>query len=384
MSYFPNLNRISTLNSTTTPLNAAAVFTGTGEDVSQYNSVVVAVKTDQNGTFTVQFSNDNTNWDSTLTRYYRTDQIEAPHRFTITRQYMRITFTNTSASNQTYIRLQTTFGEKSELNAPADSTLAQDFDATVSRPTDFHYEVALGRRQGYTLWNKFGYNADIDSGATETYWSVGGTFTRIASAETLDIVSTSTDDDGSPAGTGANSIVVYGVDENWEEQIEIVTLNGTTAVTTTNSWLGVNRMSIYLAGSQKKNVGTITATATTELTTQAQIPAGLGTTQHAFFFVPAGHTVLMDWLYITLTKNAGGSQPILTTKGWVTSEVSNARYEVFRDYINGDTENHTDLLPSQPFVVGEKSLFELEGSTDQNNTEVSVRFTLIQVKSAST
>jgi len=370
-------NTISTVNSTATLLNAAAVFTGTGEDVTRYGSVVVSVKTDQNGTFSVQFSNDNSNWDSVLTRYYRTDQIEAPHRFTITRKYCRVVFTNTSASNQTFLRLQTSFGDKADLNAPTDSVLAQDFDATVVRPTNYHYEVALGRRQGHTTWNKFGYNTDIDIG-TETIWYTGGTFTPIVTARTLSVVSTdATDDDGN---TGANSLIIYGVDANWKEQTVVVTMNGLTPVVTTETWMGVNRIAIYVSGTGQTNAGVITATATTEGTIQGEVPAGEGTTQQAIFFVEADHTALMDWLYITLTKNSGGTQPAIVTKAFVYSAVSNSKYEVFRDHIKGDVENHTELRPSQPFVVGEKSIVEFQCTTDQNNTEVSCRFSLILVR----
>lgn len=376
MTYLPNQNKVSTLNSSTTPLNASDVFTGTGEDVSQYSSVIVAVKTDQDGTYTIQFSNDNTNWDSVLTRYYRTGQIEPPHRFTITRKYCRVVFTNTSASNQTYLRLQTTFGNKQDLNIPSDSTMSQDYDSLSVRPTDFKYEAALGRRQGYTTWNKWAYNPDIDIG-TETVWSTGGTFTRIVTARTLSIVSTSAND--TSAGTGARTIGITGVDANWNEQTVVVTLNGTTPVVTTETWLGVNRISVYSAGSGGTNAGVITATATTEATIQSEIPVGLGTTQTGFFFVPQNHQVLMDWLYVSLYK-ASGTPPNITVKMFVTSDVSNAKYEVFRDWIDGSFENHAELNPSQPFVVGEKSLIEFQITTDQNNTEVQLRFSFVQVR----
>ena len=384
MSYTPDNSYISTDNASSTLITDTNNYTGTWEQVGAYSDVVVAIKTDQNGYFEVQFSPDGTNVDSTLTRYYRTTQIEVPHRFTITRDYFRVIFYNNSGSDQTYFRLQASVGSKSELNAPADSTLAQDFDATVSRPTNFNYEVALGLRQGYTTWNKWGYNADIDTAASETLWSVGGLFTQLTTARTLSVVSTSTDDDGSPAGTGAQTVVITGVDANWDEQVVIVTMDGTTPVVTTETWLGVNRIAVYASGSTGNNVGTITATATTDLTVQAEVAAGEGSTQHGFFFVPAGHQALIDWLYITMTKNAGGTQPVLTTKMWVTSDVSGSKYEVFRDYLNGDTENHTELRPSQPFVVGEKSLCEFQGTTDQNNTEVSVRFSLILARTKDT
>jgi hypothetical protein len=377
MSYFPNKNFVSTVNSTDTLLTSGASFTGTGEDVSQFQSVVVAVKTDQDGTYTVQFSNDNTNWDSVLTRYYRTAQIEPPHRFTITRRYCRVVFTNTSAGDQTYLRLQTTYGDKTDLNIPNDSNMSQDYDSISVRPTDFKYEVALGRRQGSTTFNQWGYNSDIDVG-TETVWSNGGTFTRMTTARTLSIVSTSAND--TSAGTGAQSIVIYGVDANWKSQTVVVTLNGLTPVVTAEEWMGVNRIAIYLAGSGGVNAGTITATATTDLTVQCQIPVGVGASQQAIYFVQENHQALMDWLYITLVKNAGGTQPNAIIKCWVTSGVSGAKYEVFRDYINGTIENHTELTPSQPFVVGEKSVVEFQATTDQNNTEIGIRFSLIEVR----
>ena len=376
------VNLISTENSTTTPLNAGATFTGTAEDVSQYDSVVVAVKTDQDGSFTVQFSNDGSNWDSTLTRYYRTGEIEAPHRFTITRKYCRVTFTNDSASNQTYLRLQTVFGSKSELNAPADSTLAQDFDATVSRPTDYKTEVALGRRQGATLWNKFGYNSDVDAGTDEVVASWGGTFNPMTTARTLSIVSTSANDDGDPAGTGATGVVVYGVDANRMEQTVVVTLNGTTPVVTTETRLGVNRMSVFAAGSLDQNDGTITATATTDLTTQAQIPAGEGTSQQCIFFTQANHQALAEWLTLNVVRFGSGTEPVVTLKGWVYSAVSAARYEVVRINLDTSLQNSKVLEPPLPFVVGEQSCFWLEATTTRDNTEVAARFSLIEHRDA--
>jgi hypothetical protein len=369
---------IASGNSSDSPLTASSVFTGETEDVSAYDSIVVAVKTDQNGTFSVQFSTDGTNWDSTLTRYYRTDQIEAPHRFTITRKYARVVFTNTSASDQTYLRLQTTFGQKTYLNAPTDSTLPQDFDATVVRPTDFNSEVALGRRQGYTLWNKFGYNADIDIG-TEVIASWGGTFTPMTTARTLSVVSTAgADDDGS---TGANSVIIYGVDANRESQTVVVTMNGTTPVVTTETWLGVNRLSIYLSGSGQVNAGTITATATTDATIQGQIPAGEGTSQQCIFFTQPSHTALAQWLTVTSLRQSGAN-PVVTIKGWVYSAVSGSKYEVVRVALDTAVDNRAELIPPVPFPIGESSCFWLEGTTDRADTIINARFSLVEARDA--
>lgn len=261
-----------------------------------------------------------------------------------------------------------------------DSVLAQDSSATVVRPTDYHYEVALSRRQGATTWNKFGYNGDVDSAAAEVIWNVGGLFTKLTSASTLTIVSDSTDDDGAPAGIGANSIVIFGIDANRQAVTEVVTMNGTTNVVTASSWLGINRAAVYLAGSSDTNVGNITITATTGGSTQAYIAAGEGTTQQAIFFTQADHTFLADWLLINCTKLAGGASPRVTIKGWVQSYVSNGKYEVFRYNMDTSVENSVELSPAQPFIIGEKSVFWLEATTNTNDTIVSARFSGIEVR----
>jgi predicted SpoU family rRNA methylase len=71
--------------------------------------------------------------------------------------------------------------------------------------------VATGRRQGTSIWNKFGYNTDIDNTAQELIASWGGAFQFITTGETLDIVSTSTDD-VTRMGARCHGLVIYGVD----------------------------------------------------------------------------------------------------------------------------------------------------------------------------
>jgi len=375
----PIQGTLSTDNSSTSAINTGSNFTGTWEDVSEYDSLIVAVKTDQDGYFEVQFSPDGTNQDSTLTRYYRTTQIEAPHRFTITRQYFRVVFYNNSGTNQTYFRLQTRYGQSAPLNAPLDSTVSQDFDATLVRPSDYTTEVAQGIRQGSATWNKFGYNSDIDTATDEVIAEFGGAFNqKLANAETLDIVSSSANDTNS-SGTGVRQLVIFGVggtsasDRNLVT--EVIALNGTTTVTTTNLFWGVNHMTIFTSGSGDSNVGVITATATTSGNTMAEMPAGQGTTQQCIFYVPENHQFLATWLYLSgLKSSGGGSTAKITFYGYVYSEVVGSQFEVFRDEIDLSVETHLNIKPAEPFVIGECSILWFEASTDTNNVGVNGRF----------
>lgn len=365
---------VSTLNTTTTPLTAGSTFTGTGE-LNDWEDVMVQIKSDTNGTFYCEFSPDGTNWDTSLSFIYDTTRINPPHKFIKGYRYWRARFTNTSATDQTEFRLYTYFGQFDTLTTPINGTISENYDAIAVRPTDYHYEIAMGKRQGHTTWNKFGYNDDIDSG-TEIIASFGGTFSKLTTARTLSVVSTSAQD--GVAGTGATTVILYGVDENRLSQVEVVTMNGTTPVITSNTWLGINRISIYLCGSNESNVGTITATATTDLTIQGEVPIGAGTTEQCIFFTQENHTALLDYLLINANKLSGGSSPVLTIKGWVYSFVSQAKYEVFRYNLDTSVENSVELNPSQPFVVGEKSVIWFEATSNQNNTVVSVRFSLIE------
>lgn len=364
-------------NSSTTALDNGEVFTGTWVDVSQYSSLVVAVSTDQNGTYSIQYSPDGTNTDSTLTRYYRTGEINVPHRFTNTRKYARVVFTNDSGSNQTYFRLQTHIGEREPLNIPLDGTMSKDYDAIATRPTDYHAEVALGRRQGATLWNKFGYNQDVSSAAPEVLAAWGGAFTPSTTASTLTVVSSDTADDS--GSTGCNSIVVYGVDENWDEQVEVITMDGTSNVVTTTQWIGINRVAMYLCGTGQVNAGTITITKTTGGATLATMPAGEGVTQQVIFYVPAKATMLANWLWINTLKQAA-QDPVVTAKMWVFSAVNNGKQLVGEVRIDTALDNIAQLTPPEPFPISEKSILWVEITTDQNTTIVNGRLTGILVE----
>lgn len=372
------LNTVNTNNSSTATVANGATWTGVPTDVSLYNSLVFSVKTDQSGILYVEFSPDGTNWDSILS-YSVSAGISKSRRLTITRKWARLRFTNNSGAEQTYFRLQTSLGDYIQLTSVANTSLQQDSDTIAIREAvPYKYDVALGKRNNQTLWNAFGYNDDLDIG-TEIVAQQGGTLTILTTASTLTIVSSSTNDITS-TGSGARSLILYGIDENRESQLEVVQLNGTTNVVTTSTWLGINRAAIYICGASQLNEGDITITATTGGSVQAYIPTGVGTTQQLIFFTQASHTALADWLILNAQKISGGGNPKVTFKGWVYSAVSNGKYEVFRKNIDTASVSEIQLTPSQPFVIGEKSVFYIECTTDTNNSVVSGRFSLIEIK----
>jgi len=374
---------VSTSNSSTTLITDGNNFTGEWEDVGGYDSLTVSVSTDQNGYYEVQFSPDGTNVDSTLTRYYRTDLINPPHRFTIARQFIRIRFFNDSGSDQTYFRLQTIFGDKSDLNAPTSGTLPLDFDATVVRPTIPEDEITLGRRQGVSNTLKFGFNNGVDSASPEVIASFGGTFTPLAAASTLDIVSSDAAD--TSAGTGARTLLITGLDANRRTQNEFVTMNGTTTVTTANTYLGVNRALVFSSGSSQTNEGTISITATTGGSDQAEIPLGNSVTQQVIFFNQDGFESMIKNITITVIKLSGGSAPRTThvLKVW-NPKITDTVYTI-RTF-NMDSDSSTVLIRDfvQPLKLDPTDVLWLETTTNTNNTIVSAEMDITSYRQPTT
>lgn len=104
-----------------------------------------------------------------------------------------------------------------------------------------------------------GFNPDIDSGSVpEDVWPQGGTIAFPDVAAVVDIVSTSSLD--TAAGTGAQTITVLGVDNNFDIISEMVTLNGLTPVATVSLFLFVQTAILATVGSTEINQGVISFT----------------------------------------------------------------------------------------------------------------------------
>ena len=120
----------------------------------------------------------------------------------------------------------------------------------------FELQVARGQITMHSSVIVFGYNPDVDT-AEESVWPDGGTVPHPTTASVLKISSSSTDD--TAAGTGARTVVIVGLDGSYNQVSETVTLNGQTAVNTTNSYLYVNQFYVASVGSGGANAGNINA-----------------------------------------------------------------------------------------------------------------------------
>ncbi len=161
--------------------------------------------------------------------------------------------------------------------------------------TPYLYDIAEGNVPGHTEFEQFGFNADVDQ-ATEDIWSVGGVYVFPATAQGLEIVSTSANDDGDPVGTGVRVVTIYYLTSDFTAKTEDVTLNGTGVVNTVGTdFFRINSLRAKTAGALGQAAGVITLRQRTPLTAvYSQIEVGNTRSRNSVYTVPKGLT-----LYIT-------------------------------------------------------------------------------------
>ena len=242
-----------------------------------------------------------------------------------------------------------------------------------------HTDLAIsrGHSQGYRTLYKFGYNPDVDT-QEETVWGNAGDYVWLDNAVTMFVSSTSANDTGT--GTGARTILIQGLDEDYNEIEETITLSGQTQVATQLSYLRIYRSFVTLAGSNEGTSGVIyigSSGATggvPNTTVYASISIG-NQTQIAAYTVPAGYTLYID--EINFTAAVSQAQKLVHCKFNSRTHGSN----VFRTrFVQVLQSNQLIQSFKYPQGFAEKTDLECRVSTDTSNTAIGASFQGVLIK----
>ena len=237
----------------------------------------------------------------------------------------------------------------------------------------YELQVSKGQIAGASSLYKFGYNPDIN-GTEETIWSQGGDVTWPTAAFTAFISSSSAAD--TSAGTGAQTVTIQGLDENYEVKSVTVNMNGQTQVQIgdASSWLRVNRAFVATAGTGGTAAGTLyiaDSGATSGVPTgtiYASITDG-NQTQMAVYTVPAGYTLYIDDLVFTAAISQANNYA--TVKFNTRDFGSN----VFRTkFINVLQSNELVIDFEFPLAFSEKTDMECRAVTSNTNNQIGASF----------
>ncbi len=177
--------------------------------------------------------------------------------------------------------------------------------SNVRQPiADFDVLAAAGLIRGVETRVQVGFNDAVGTDK-EDIWPPGDILQTLSAAETMDVVSASIDDDF-PAGTGAHTVLIKGLDNNFLEIQEILNLNGTTIVVTANQYIRVESCRVTAAGSGEENAGNITLTASTAATIQCFVGATLNNDQQVQYTVPDNKFAIFTQFVMETQKDQQG------------------------------------------------------------------------------
>jgi len=229
-------------------------------------------------------------------------------------------------------------------------------------PFDLH--LARGYIQGHSHVHKFGVATSVS--LTEVVvWDGNSAYPYPTSAATLGVVGTSTTDN--------SQITVQGLDADYNFVSNIVTLSGTTTVTTSASYLRAYRAFV---SDDNEPSGNVTIRHSGNLV--AQINSGENQTLMATYTVPAGYTAYLKQLHV------GSSTETILQYMTVRLKVRNpggvfrtkAKYTV--------SDNSMDEVFPIPLVIPEKSDVHVTAQSSSGTAQqVHGLFDLILIKNES-
>jgi len=240
----------------------------------------------------------------------------------------------------------------------------------------FELQVSRGQITGHRSVVVFGYNPDVDTSRV-TVWPYTGILPLPAAALQMKVSSSSVDDTAN--GTGARTVFVAGLDANYNEISEIVTLNGQTAVLTTQSFLHINNAYVATAGSGLSAAGDIyfgegTVTAGVPATVYDLIKFDYNQRITGSYTIPAGYTGYVSQGLFSAGQPGGSAQ---VSGRLLTIGTDGIRRAAAITTVNNGTADYTF---EYPIMIPEKTTLEATAQGSSNNNEASAMFVLVLIK----
>ena len=244
--------------------------------------------------------------------------------------------------------------------------------------SDWLLDAASGRDDNAQVIQKFGYNPDLDTAVEEDIWSSGGFKTWPTAALAVRAAAGGNANDTAD-GSHARKVVVQGLDENFEQAQEEITLAGSSAsAATTTTFIRVFRAWVSAVGTYNNSNAAAIVIETTGSTELARILTGEGQTQYGGYTIPAGWTG-----HLTRAGATVDSTKTCDLYGWfrlnadVTSgDMGAKRMWGYRPAVSGVVAAAFASYPTFP----EKTDIWFSGVAAANNTAVQVDFDIVLVR----
>jgi hypothetical protein len=257
----------------------------------------------------------------------------------------------------------------------------------------YRLQVAKGDVEGVIPVFIWGVNPDISDGGTEeTIRYNGGLQPYRTSAATLYVSSSSNNDDGdSGVSTGTKTLLLEGLDANYNLQSEVILMQGRTQVATASTYIRVFRISSVTVGAQTKNFGDIYVT--DSVGTSSGVPTGTvylvqenanattgrNSSSSAIYTVPAGYTLYLDSVVFRYSVRINVAMDFSLGNFVTRSPVADSPF--VSEFKHPLRETYLNVLYPRPLAIPEKTDIECRAlDTNSSVNDGAASFTGLLVK----
>ena len=222
------------------------------------------------------------------------------------------------------------------------ANLERDIFGNPKYVQNFERNIEFGLIPDYGTFGNIG-SAENAGTTLRTLWNDDSIYVFPTSGTQMTISSESANDVA--AGTGARTVLISYLDEDYIEQTEIITMNGQTAVSTVaTDILRVNSLIVLTAGSAGNNqgqiyLGTGTVTAGVPATKYSIMPVNINVSRTGVYTVPAGKryslasnifsSVGNKETFVQFNVSLGGTGTFISTSEFTVSDTS----EIFHNFV---------------------------------------------------
>ena len=229
--------------------------------------------------------------------------------------------------------------------------------------------------------NLTGLNEACAQNTEEDIVDQGGTLNLFTSASKVQISSSSAND--TSGGSGAEKVIIYGIDDDYDLAYEELVLNGTTKVESTGSYWFIYKAVVTQSNNGSNdalNVGNITVVITGTSNAVCQITTGYNISHMAAFMVPRNYICLYKHDRAMVNDSSGACDVYIRL--WVRpfGKPFNMSFtgSIHLDTVNGGISDINRNFYFGGPVFDEKSIIKLSAETKRATTaSVSAGFTLV-------
>jgi len=226
----------------------------------------------------------------------------------------------------------------------------QHTGSLYSAPWDL--QVARGKVPGVTQINIFGYSNTVSTTFVDLWED--GQYSFPAATQTMNVYSSSASDAGA-------TILISGLNANYDMISETVTLAGTSNVSTTTQFLRVNSMQVVTANvNQITNIGAITLKNAANV---AMIHPQVGRMQNSWYSVPNNYS-----FYVRSINAFTGETKTGATPSWFYYRVKNHNNitGMHYDVLTTSFQNEYKVQRTNPVRYTQKSDIEWQFKSSEN------------------